>query len=93
LWPVFGAANQMLAALCLVVVTAWLRRRGRPVAYTLVPLVLLGLLTAWSMGLNLRDFLAAGNHLLAGVSLVLLALCAWIAAEAGLSLRRSAATP
>ncbi|MBI4577200.1 MAG: carbon starvation protein A, partial [Planctomycetes bacterium] len=45
LWPVFGAANQMLAALCLVVVTAWLRRRGRPVAYTLVPLVLLGLLT------------------------------------------------
>src|SRR5690606_34761448 len=30
LWPLFGATNQLLAGLSLVVVTVWLRKSGRP---------------------------------------------------------------
>ena len=37
LWRIFGAANQLLAALALVVTTAWLMQRRRPVWYTLIP--------------------------------------------------------
>ena len=37
LWRIFGAANQLLAALALVVATTWLVQRRRPVWYTLLP--------------------------------------------------------
>ncbi|UCF71756.1 MAG: carbon starvation protein A [candidate division WOR-3 bacterium] len=37
IWPVFGAANQLVAALALFVVTAWLLSRSKPVRYALYP--------------------------------------------------------
>jgi len=37
IWPVFGAANQLMAALALIVITAWLLSRGKPALYTLLP--------------------------------------------------------
>jgi len=37
IWPAFGAANQLIGALALLVVSCWLLRRGKAVAYTLVP--------------------------------------------------------
>ncbi|MCP4249859.1 MAG: hypothetical protein GY778_22685 [bacterium] len=37
LWSIFGSANQLLAALALIVATSWLLSRRRPVWYTLLP--------------------------------------------------------
>ena len=37
IWPAFGTSNQLVAALALLVGSCWLLRRGRPVAYTLIP--------------------------------------------------------
>lgn len=37
IWPAFGAANQLIGALTLLVVSCWLLKRGRPVLYTLIP--------------------------------------------------------
>mgnify|MGYP000999289044 CR=1 FL=1 len=39
LWQMFGASNQLVAALALIVVTAWLVRHRRPSIYTLIPAV------------------------------------------------------
>jgi len=39
LWPIFGSANQLLAALALLVITCWLISKGRPVWYTLLPTI------------------------------------------------------
>ena len=39
IWPMFGAANQLIAALALVVISAYLLKRGKPVVYTLIPAV------------------------------------------------------
>jgi carbon starvation protein len=39
LWPMFGAANQLVAALAMIVVTAWLAQRGKPTLYTLLPAI------------------------------------------------------
>jgi carbon starvation protein len=36
-WPVFGATNQLLAALALLVVTVWLTHLGRPRWFTAIP--------------------------------------------------------
>ena len=39
LWPIFGAANQLLAALALSVITCWLISHRRPLWYTLLPAI------------------------------------------------------
>jgi carbon starvation protein len=36
-WKIFGASNQLLAALALLLGTTWLMRRGRAIWYTLLP--------------------------------------------------------
>ena len=37
IWPLFGAANQLIAALALLVITAYLLKQGKPTLYTLIP--------------------------------------------------------
>ncbi|SHF85665.1 carbon starvation protein [Fodinibius roseus] len=49
LWPLFGTSNQLLAGISLLLVTIWLRRQGRPILYTLVPMVFLLAMTLWAM--------------------------------------------
>lgn len=36
-WPVFGATNQLLGGLALMVITVWLRRTGRPFWFVALP--------------------------------------------------------
>ncbi len=40
LWPLFGTTNQLVAGVTLLVVSIWLQRNGRPIVYTLVPMLL-----------------------------------------------------
>lgn len=49
LWPLFGTSNQLLAAISLMIVTIWLKRSGRSIIYTLVPLIFLLFMTLWAM--------------------------------------------
>ncbi len=37
IWPIFGAANQLLAALGLIAVTAWLIKNKKPALFTFFP--------------------------------------------------------
>lgn len=81
LWRVFGTANQMMGALALLVVAVWLRERGRPTAYALVPSVLMFATTLTSAFLAFRQNLAAGNvplmiacALLASLAVAMIAL-------------------
>ncbi len=41
IWPAFGTTNQLLAALALLVVFAWLKREGRKTLYIAIPIALL----------------------------------------------------
>ncbi|MCZ6766772.1 MAG: carbon starvation protein A [bacterium] len=38
-WPVFGATNQLLGALALLVTAVWLRRTGRSVWFAVIPMI------------------------------------------------------
>jgi carbon starvation protein len=78
LWPLFGALNQLLAALGLTVATVYLARKGRNFWVTLLPMVFMLVMTGWAMILNLYKFLAAGEALLSVISLIIFALTGWL---------------
>ena len=73
-WPVFGAANQLLAGLALLVVFLYLRRANKPTLPVLVPLLLVLLITSLAMVLNFYNNFVKGDYLLASVSGVILIL-------------------
>lgn len=81
LWPVFGASNQMLAALTLMVVALYFWRRKRPTLPLVIPMVFIVAITFASMILNLASFVAQENWLLVGVTAALLALILWMLLE------------
>lgn len=87
LWPLFGTSNQLLAAISLMIVTIWLKRKGRGYIYTLVPLIFLLFMTLWAM-IEQVFFQWSGygtsetNFLLFIFGAVILAFAIWIVLEA-----------
>ena len=73
-WPIFGAANQLLAGLALLVAFLYLRREGRPTLPVLLPLIFVLVITSLAMVLNALNNFLAGDFLLAGVSTLILIL-------------------
>jgi len=59
IWPVFGTANQLLAALTLATVSIWLAFRLRPTWFTLVPALFMMLTCLGSLTLILKKQFAA----------------------------------
>ncbi len=81
LWPVFGALNQLLAGLALLVVTAWLRSRSRFYWLTLLPALFMLTMTSWALARGLLQYASIGNWLLFFVSAVCLVLELWMIVE------------
>jgi carbon starvation protein len=86
LWPVFGASNQMLAALTLMVLALYFAARRRPVLPLVIPMAFVMMVTLVALVANLQTFLGQGNGLLVGVTFVLLGLDLWMLAEAARAL-------
>ena len=49
-WTLFGASNQLLAALTLLSITVWLYHARRRIWFTLLPLIFVLAITLWSLG-------------------------------------------
>jgi carbon starvation protein len=59
-WTLFGASNQLLAALSLLVVTVWLHQARKRIAFTLYPMLFVLTITLWSLvKLLVANFAAA----------------------------------
>jgi len=82
LWPVFGATNQLLAGLALLVVTVWLVREGRAVWVTAIPMAFMLAMTGWAIVELALGFERTNNWLLLSVSAVMLLFEVWIVIEA-----------
>ncbi|MHC4926916.1 MAG: carbon starvation CstA family protein [Planctomycetota bacterium] len=84
LWPLFGTVNQLLAALALLVVTMYLRRKGG-FKYLVagIPCVVMLAITGWAIILNEMTFLEKDNenYLLAVIGGIVLVLAAWMTME------------
>jgi carbon starvation protein len=48
IWPVFGATNQILASMTLLVISVFLIKLGRPARYILAPMTFILLLALWA---------------------------------------------
>ncbi|CAN5753866.1 carbon starvation protein A [soil metagenome] len=48
-WTLFGASNQLLAALTLLSITVWLYQARRRIAFTLLPMLFVLVITLWAL--------------------------------------------
>jgi carbon starvation protein len=77
-WPVFGSANQLLAALTLIAVSLWLTMFGKARLFTILPAIFMLVTTIYSLGyLLVEKFIPSSNYSLIGISVILF-LLAWL---------------
>ncbi|HET8866623.1 MAG TPA: carbon starvation protein A [Gracilimonas sp.] len=93
LWPLFGTSNQLLAGISLLLVTIWLKRQGRSIVYTLIPMVFLMIMTLWAMTEQvIFDWSGWGstdsNMLLFIFGAIILGFTIWIILEAVALIRK-----
>ncbi len=76
-WPVFGATNQLLGALALLVVGVWLKRTGRKTLFVIVPMVFMFAVTllalaqlVWREGFTLIGAIAGALLIMAIILIV-----------------------
>jgi carbon starvation protein len=82
LWPLFGAVNQLLAALALLVVTMYLKKKGGlKFLVSGVPCVLMLGITCWAMVLNESKFIDDKNWLLVVIGGGIFLLAIWMVIE------------
>jgi len=94
LWPMFGAVNQLLAALALLLITLYLQRKGgRKYLITAIPCVVMLIVTCYAMVIKEVDFVKAFANalgsdgkttqwlLLSGVNGAALLLALWTVIE------------
>ncbi len=83
LWPMFGAVNQLLAALALLVITLYLRHRGAGFKMLVagLPCLIMLALTIWAVCLNEVRFIGEEKGLLSVINGAVLLLSLWMVAE------------
>ena len=91
LWPMFGASNQMLAGLTLMVVTLYFWQLKRPILPLLIPMIFVMTATLVSIIINAIDFFAS-NWLLFGLNLFLIVLIFWMIYEGVQAVTRTRVT-
>jgi len=92
LWPLFGATNQLLAGLALMVVFFYLWRRGKPIWFISLPMLFMLIMPMWAMCAQLfvgeNSWIHKGNWLVVGIGLATILLEIWMIIEAWLLLPR-----
>ncbi|MFO0982998.1 MAG: carbon starvation CstA family protein [Planctomycetota bacterium] len=92
-WKLFGASNQLLAALSLLIISVWLARSGRRIRFTLLPMLFVLVVTLYALSmLVVKNWQAAHGwgtervNAICALALVVLAL--FLVARALIELRR-----
>ena len=75
IWPIFGSANQLLAAMTLLVISMWLLARGRQAWFTTLPAIFMTVTTIGALvWLLVKEYLPSGNVPLIITALLLIVL-------------------
>lgn len=93
LWPLFGATNQLLAGMALMVTVFYLYRRNKPVWFAVVPMLIMVVMPIWALGWQMFNaesgWWQTGNYLLLSIGVATLLLQLWMVAEAVLAWPRA----
>lgn len=75
IWPLFGTANQLMAALALIAVSVWLMKRGRASWYAVIPAIFMVVTTmAALVYLLVNTYIPSGKVILIAADILLLTL-------------------
>jgi len=88
IWPLFGSANQMMAAIALLAITMWLVRRRSPSWFVQIPLYFMFAVSISALVILCITNIMAHNYILAGIAVFLLAVTVVLITEAIRSLLR-----
>ena len=87
IWPIFGSANQLLASLALIAVSAWLAKRKKTAWFTVLPAIFMMVTTIYSLfSLLINKYIPKNNIALAvtdvaliilSIGVIILALQSW----------------
>jgi carbon starvation protein len=78
LWPLFGATNQMLAGLTLILISVYLIKLKRPARYFLAPAVFVCLITLMGLLVNIKTYISSQNWFLLVLGIILLISQLWV---------------
>jgi carbon starvation protein len=88
LWPIFGTANQMLAAMSLLAVSSWLLLRKKKAWFTFIPAIFMLVTTLASLGILFAQYLRQKNYILAAADVLLFGLAVGVVLLVGKSFTR-----
>ena len=82
LWPLFGAVNQTLAALALIIITLYLKSKGGLKWMVAgLPALFMAVMTIWASVMNQTTFGSSHNLLLQTINIVTIVIAVWILIE------------
>lgn len=82
IWPIFGSANQLLAALALLAVTTWLTHMKKTSWFTKIPLIFMYSVTLTALVTLVIQNFRVGHYSLAIVGLFLIIVAVLLAVQA-----------
>jgi carbon starvation protein len=89
LWPLFGATNQMLAGLTLIVITVFLIKKRKNFWPYLIPAIFVILMTALGLSMNIKIYYSQKNWFLITLGIILFAAQIWVFVESALAVSRA----
>ena len=81
IWPVFGATNQILASMTLIVLSVYLIKLGRPARYLLTPMIFILLMAIWASVWYVMDYVSRGQWILVAIQVAVMVSAVFIILE------------
>ncbi len=81
IWPIFGASNQLVAALALIVIAAWLLSQNKKYAFVRIPAIFMLATTMGALLFQLVKFLRDKDFILIMIDIILIFLALFMAFE------------
>ena len=82
IWPVFGSANQLLAALALLALTVWVANLKKGFLFVLIPMIFMFAVTLTSLGMLVYENYLLNNFTLSIISVLLFTLAVLLGIKA-----------
>lgn len=81
-WPIFGTANQLLAALALLGIASFLIKTGRKASMIMLPMIFMFAVTLTALVIVIKNNIASGHIFLVVIGIVLFILAIVLVSEA-----------
>ena len=81
IWPMFGASNQLVAALTFIVISSWLLCKGKSLRYTILPLIFMLVTSIGALVYQLAGFIKNREFVLVAVGIILMIMAIAMAAD------------